>query len=389
MVNIGVCGLGRAFSLMLPTFTGDRRFQLVAAATPGKPGRDAFSRDLGGVAYKTMEELCADDSVDVIYIASPHQFHCQHVELAAAAGKHCLLEKPVAISLEEASRIVDAVESTGIKLVVGPCHSFDAPVARARKMITDGELGALRHIQAINYTDFLYRPRRPEELITASGGGVIFSQGIHQIDVVRLLAGGMAQSVFAATGNWDSDRSTEGAYSALLHFKNKVFASLTYSGYAHYDSDELMHNTSELGLAKTSTDYGKARRNLTGRGARAEIDLKHERNLGFTNTEKLTSGNPEVHEHFGLVIVSCDRGDLRLYPDGIEVFGDKERWFESLPPPSIPRHEVMDELYDSIVNDTPVRHSAQWGRASLEVATGILNSASRKQSISMQHQMPL
>ena len=388
-VKIGVCGLGRAFSLMLPTFIKDQRFQLVAAATPGKPGRDAFARDLGGIAYETMEELCADDSVDAVYIASPHQFHCEHVELAAAAGKHCLLEKPVAISLEEATRIVKAVEKFAIKLVVGPCHSFDAPVARARAIITSGDLGSVRQIQAMNYTDFLYRPRRPEELITASGGGVIFSQGIHQIDVVRYLAGGLTQSVFAACGNRDATRSTEGAYSALLHFENESFAALTYSGYAHYDSDELMQGISELGFTKAQNDYGKARRNLSSRGTRTEIELKHERNLGFVSTEQLASRVPENHEHFGLIIISCDKGDLRLYPHGIEVFGDSKRSFESLPPPSIPRQEVMDELYDTIVNETPVIHSAKWGRASLEVAIGILDSASNKQLIPMQHQVPV
>lgn len=388
-LKLGICGLGRAFSLMLPTFIGDSRFQLSAAATPGETGRNAFASDFGGRTYRRMEELCQDDSVDAIYIASPHQFHCEHVELAAAAGKHCLLEKPIAINLEEALRIVDAVEKSGIKLVVGPCHSFDAPVVRAREIISSAEFGRIRQIQALNYTDFLYRPRRPEELITASGGGVIFSQGIHQIDVVRLLAGGIAQSVYATTGNWDPQRSTEGAYSAILRFEDDLFASLTYNGYGHYDSDELMRDISELGFKKIPDDYGSARRQLAARSRQSESDQKRERNLGFTNTDQLINRVPVSHEHFGLVIVSCDKADLRLYPDGIEIFGDNERRFESLPAPAVPRHEVLDELYHAIAGNTAVVHSARWGLASLEVAIGILDSARHEKSIVMQHQVPL
>ena len=58
-------------------------------------------------------------------------------------------------------------------------------------------------INAINYTDYLYRPRRPEELDTAQGGGAVFNQAAHQVDIVRLLGGGRVTSVRAATGAWD------------------------------------------------------------------------------------------------------------------------------------------------------------------------------------------
>ena len=95
-------------------------------------------------------------------------------------------------------------------------------------------------ITALDFTDFLYRPRRPEELATESGGGAVFNQAAHQVDIVRLLAGGKVSSVRAFTGNWDRARPTEGAYSCLLGFDHGVFATLTYSGYAHFDSDELM-----------------------------------------------------------------------------------------------------------------------------------------------------
>ena len=200
-VGLGICGLGRAFTLMLPTFVGDNRFVLVAATTPNRETRDIFNKDFDAPSYPDLTALCTDPNVDAVYIASPHEFHFEHVEIAARAGKHILVEKPLAISLKEAQAIVDIVRDCGVHLIVGPSHSFDAPVLQARQMIASNEFGGLGMIQAMYYTDFLYRPRRPEELDTSRGGGVVFSQAAHQVDIIRLLGGGLIKSVRAHTGN--------------------------------------------------------------------------------------------------------------------------------------------------------------------------------------------
>ena len=153
-------------------------------------------------------------------------------------------------------------------------------------------------ITALNFTDFLYRPRRPEELDTARGGGVVFSQGAHQVDVVRLLAGGHVRTVRASTGAWDPARPTEGAYSALLTFADGAFASLTYSGYAHFDSDEFCGWIGETGQPKDPARYGAARA-LTGRaaaprgrgGAQVQPQLWFsDANVGRTRRRTITSG---------------------------------------------------------------------------------------------------
>src|SRR5262249_11684400 len=163
----------------------------------------------------------------------------------AAAGKHLLVEKPMALTLDEAQAMIDASRAAGVKLIVGHSHSFDAPIAAARKIIASGEFGRLKMITALKFTDFLHRPRGAEELDTALGGGVVFNQAAHQVDILRLLAGGLAESVVAQTGIWDPSRPTEGAYNAMIRFAGNVAATITYSGYAHFDSDEFLDWTSE------------------------------------------------------------------------------------------------------------------------------------------------
>jgi|TARA_B100000446_G_scaffold181647_1_gene199171 phthalate 4,5-cis-dihydrodiol dehydrogenase len=380
-VRLGVAGLGRAFMLMVPSFDADTRVKLTAAAAPREESRDAFEKEYGGTGYATVEELCADPDVEAIYIATPHQMHVDHVLAAARAGKHILVEKPLAVSMEDAEVMVSAAKEAGVHLIVGPSHSFDPPVELATQLISSGKFGQLRMIQAFNYTDFLYRPRRPEELRTEEGGGVLFSQAIHQIDVVRRLAGGMAEKIYAMTGAWDPKRPTEGAFTALMNFAGGCVANMTYSGYAHFDSDIWMNNVGELGQRKSEGAYGGARRALLDLNPDDEVRLKTTRTFGSGTTIEA-----EHNEHFGPVIALCDRADLRLTPDGIEVFGDTERGFIEAKFGPAPRRTVLDALVDAVRHNKAPDQTGEWGLASLEVCHAILQSAETGQAVDLQRQ---
>ena len=372
---------------MLDTFQRDERVQLVAACDPFAAAREQFARDFSGSTYETAEGLCADENVELVYIASPHQFHAQHVALAAAHGKHVLLEKPMAITLDECTLVVDAMAAAGRTLIVGPSHSFDAPVLKAHEIIDSDAVGEVRMIQALNYTDFLYRPRRPEELNTEQGGGVIHSQAAHQMDIIRLLGGGLLRTVRAFTGQWDAARPTEGAYSALLRFERGAFANISYSGYGHFDSDEWMDGQSELGIAKDMSDYGGARKRLdTFVNANDESSAKAKRNYGGPAYQR--SAEASSHQHFGPVIVSCDRGDLRLTPSGVWVYAGATRQFVATPLPNVPRREVIDEVWAALREGVFTRHDGAWARATTEACLAILSSAREDREIALQWQVP-
>jgi predicted dehydrogenase len=133
-ICLGVAGLGRAFSVMLPTFIGDPRVTLAAAADTRPEARQRFTADFSARSYPTIEELCADPGVEAIYIATPHQYHARHATLAAQHGKHLLIEKPMALDLDECTAIIDEADRAGVHVVVGHSHSFDAPVQRLRAL---------------------------------------------------------------------------------------------------------------------------------------------------------------------------------------------------------------------------------------------------------------
>ena len=390
-LRIGVIGLGRAFTLMLPTFQQDPRVQLVAATDPLPQACAQFEKDFHGQVTPHAEALCALPDIDLIYIASPHGLHAQHTALAAQHGKHVWVEKPMAVSLSECQTMIQACRDAGVQLMVGHSHSFNAPILRAYELIQSGRLGQVKMITALNYTDFLYRPRRPEELNTALGGGVIHSQASHQVDVVRLLGGGQVSTVQACTGQWDAARPTEGAYSALLKFESGAFANLTYNGYGHFDSDVWMDHVGEIGNAKPASEsakrFGTARKRLaTTNTSDQESQLKAARNYGGSLYQP-TAQNEDAYQHFGPVLVSCEKADLRLTPKGLWVYGPEHETFEALPPPVYPRKEVIDELWGALREGKSLLHSGTWARATTEVCLSLLEAAQTGQAIHLKHQV--
>ena len=388
-LNLGVIGLGRAFTLMLPTFAADPRIALVAASDPRTEARERFAMEFNAKVFEDAEALCADPDVAAVYVASPHQFHVEHVKCAARHGKHVLVEKPMAITVDECREMIAAAKAANVKLLVGHSHSFDQPYLRARAMIRSGAYGPVRMINALNFTDFLYRPRRPEELDTRQGGGVVFSQAAHQIDIVRLLAGAKAVSVRAFTGNWDAARNTEGAYAAQIRFENGSFASLSYSGYAHFDTDEFMGWWGELGQGRDGeASYGRARANLQkAASVTQEIAMKNARAYGSAGRDAFQIDGELAYNHFGLVVVSCERADLRPLPHGVMVYGDKTRHLDELPSPKIPRAEVVDELHAAAILGAAPLHSGEWGLATLEICLAMLQSAQAGREVGLSWQV--
>ncbi len=387
-LKVGIVGLGRAYSFMAPAFAADPRFEIVAGADPRPAARAQFAKDWQARTYATIDDLVADAGVEIVYVASPHGLHCAHVTAAAAHGKHLLVEKPMALSLAECRAMIAAVDKAGVTMVVGHSHSFDAPIQRARAHVASGAFGRLRMLTALNFTDFLYRPRRPEELDSTQGGGAVFNQAPHQVEMVRLLGGGLVKSVRAATGNWDPARPTEGAYSAFLTFEDGAFASLTYSGYAHFDSDEFCGFVAESGFAKDPARYGAARGLLRKVATReAEVELKAALNYGGPAHKGTSAVGPHLHQHFGFLLAACEKADLRPLPQGVMIYGDVEARLDALPPPVRPRAEVMDELHAAVAENKSPLHSGAWSLATMEVCVAILQSAAKQREIMLEHQV--
>jgi phthalate 4,5-cis-dihydrodiol dehydrogenase len=367
---------------MLPSLSAHPKVELVAAADTNPDARARFVADYGGVTFESIEALCAGDTVDAVYIATPHQLHAPNTIAAARHKKHVLVEKPMALGVEECRAMVEAADEHGVVLIVGHTHAFDPAIIRMREVIESGELGRLRMITSIAYTDFLYRPRRAEELDSSLGGGIMYNQVPHQIEIARALDGGPVRGMRAITGVWDAERPTEGALAAMLEFEDGVIASFVYSGYDRFDTNELHGWISESGLEEGGGTHGGARRALRGVTREHETQLKAQSGFSGRGVRKVALGTGH-QQHFGFLLVSCEGGDMRPSADGVLVYGAEGEREESLPAArAYPnKDEVINELYDAVARGVKPRHDGRWGLATVEVMLGLVRSSQERREL--------
>jgi len=138
-------------------------------------------------AFGSYEEAAADPDVEAMYICTPHYLHRDHVTMAAGAGKHILVEKPIARTLDEGRAIIAAAGAAGVTLMVAENYRFMAPARRAKALIGDGVIGNLRLIQL--QEEALFSPGGWRNHRDLNGGGVFIDGGIHKVDLLRYLAG--------------------------------------------------------------------------------------------------------------------------------------------------------------------------------------------------------
>ncbi|MCL6598129.1 MAG: Gfo/Idh/MocA family oxidoreductase [Alicyclobacillus macrosporangiidus] len=391
-IRLGIVGLGTALRQMLPAFLKRDDLQIAAAASLSEDERAAFHRDFGVPVFNSLEALLEHADVDALYISTPTPLHAEHVCLAAASGKHVLVEKPFATTIEDAERMVEAVDRYRIQLVVGHSHSFDPPIQAMRRWIVSGRLGAFRMAHNWCYNDWLYRPRLRDELNTELGGGVTFRQGAHQFDILRYLGGGLVGSVRAAIGRWDPARPTEGAHVAFLEFVDGSAATAVYNGYDHFHTTAFTFGLGEWGEASPAQEtpagasyYGQSRKRLRGLTAEAEQALKRTRS-GYRERPRppfLMPGQP----CFGVTVVSCERGDLRQCPEGLVVYGEDTVGIETLSLDVSPHDQVVDEFCNAVQSGRPPLHSGRWAMATLEVCLAVLESGRTRREVTLSRQI--
>jgi len=390
-LNVGVVGLGLAAAMVIPAMVAMPQVRLVAGADVNPRALQVFKEKYDARTYASIEALCDDPDIDAVWIATPNTFHSTHVILAAERGKHVIVEKPMAISLAEADSMIEAADRHGVQLLCGGSRSSSAVVRKMREVVVSGALGGLRAMTTWSATDWMLRPRRPDELDVSRGGGVVYRQAPHQVDSVRLLAGGKVSSVRGVAGQWMAPRHTApGFFSALLEFDNGALATLVYSAYGYFMASELFEPDTGGPAAPGLQGRIAARKQITA-GTRDEAAVKEQRTLEAQRTGAVAGAATPRGSRFlsdlGLLVVSCEHGEMRQSPAGIYVYGEAGTTEVPLTETRGAYAPELDELYDALVYGKPVLHSGRWGLATLEVCLAIMQSAAAHRDILMQHQV--
>ena len=156
----------------------------------------SYAQEFGGAgAFGSYQAAAADPRVSALYLCTPHHLHMEHALMAAQAGKHILLEKPIARSLQEGWEMVSQARQAGVTFMVAQNYRFMSAVRGAKELIQSGAVGNLRLIQL--QEEAYFQPREWRQDRELNGGGVLIDGGIHKADMLIYLVG-MPEQVFAA-----------------------------------------------------------------------------------------------------------------------------------------------------------------------------------------------
>lgn len=166
-------------------------------------------------AFGSYEDLLADPDIEAVYIPLPNHLHLEWAKAAAAAGKHILCEKPLAMTSDQAREMVGACESAGVLLMEAFMYRLHPMWAKVRELVDSGAIGEVGSIQTV----FSYFNDDPTNIrnIPEVGGGALFDIGCYAINVARMLFGSEPTAVKASIRR-DESLGTDVVTSALLDF---------------------------------------------------------------------------------------------------------------------------------------------------------------------------
>jgi UDP-N-acetyl-2-amino-2-deoxyglucuronate dehydrogenase len=220
LLRFGLIGCGRVAPRHADSIVELPHAHLVAVADVREQRAQRFARDYHADAHTDYRRLLDRRDLDVVSICTPSGLHAQMAIEAMQAGKHVIVEKPMALSLEDADRMIAIATATGAKLCVVLQNRYNPPMQDLRRVVDSGKLGRLLLGSA---TVRWYRPQEYYEDgwhgTLAMDGGALMNQSIHHIDALQWIMGA-PESVFAYTATLAHRMEAEDTGVAVIRFLN-------------------------------------------------------------------------------------------------------------------------------------------------------------------------
>jgi predicted dehydrogenase len=232
MIGIGIIGAGRVSGGHAQASRTLPQTRLVGVAEVDPERRAAFAARYEVPGYEQHRALLQAKDVDAVVVALPHWLHAEVACAALAAGKHVLVEKPMAMTVAECDAMLAAARSAGRKLMVGHHHHFTAVNRAAKALLDSGELGTIVMATDTWFKPFFGREKRPPWFLDAAkGGGMWPMNGSHMIDRMIFFTGSDVVAVKAMVGTYFFDQPATDAGLALLQFRSGAYATIVHAGY--------------------------------------------------------------------------------------------------------------------------------------------------------------
>ena len=216
---LGPGGIARAFATDLKTLAGH---SIAAVGSRTLSNAEEFVSTFGGKAYGSYEELVADESVDAIYVATPHPAHKENVIAALNAGKPVLCEKPFAVNAQEAQEMVAAAAANKVALMEAMWSRFLPHYAQVREIVASGILGKILTVHA-DHGQRLADQNIPRLVDPLLAGGALLDLGIYPVSFAHMILGNPTK--ITASGVL-TDRGVDGQTSMIFDYSSGAQAIL-------------------------------------------------------------------------------------------------------------------------------------------------------------------
>lgn len=233
MIRFAIVGCGRIAKRHAELLgTGQIKGATLAAVCDIVPERaKAFAERFSVPGFTSIEELLAQSDIDVITVLTPSGMHADLAVQAARTGRHIVVEKPMALTLEDADRMIAAADAAGVRLFVVKQNRFNVPVVKARQALDAGRLGqlVLGTVRVRWCRDQKYYAQDAWRGTWAQDGGVIANQASHHVDMLGWFMGPV-ESVHARGATALVDIQTEDTCVATVKFRNGALGVIEATG---------------------------------------------------------------------------------------------------------------------------------------------------------------
>jgi predicted dehydrogenase len=238
-IGYAVVGLGSiAETSVLPAFRNSKKSKLVALVSHDQSRAHQLGAKFGVkhcYSYDNYDQCLSQPGVDAVFIASVNGAHAAQTIRAAAGGKHVLCEKPMATSVEDCRRMVDACRANRVRLMIAYRKYFEPGSVALKKLVTSGKLGRLRHIFS-SYTEHVDPGKAKTWQLNQklAGGGSLMDIGIYCVNTMRWVAG--SSPIDATASRWTDDPKRFSAVEDSIAFRLTHPDGLVCQGTSSYSS---------------------------------------------------------------------------------------------------------------------------------------------------------
>lgn len=197
-IRWGIVSTGRIANSFVIDCATVPNTKVSAVAARSRNSAQAFA-DRHGIetAYEGYQALFDDESIDAVYVATPHTLHFDHTAGALKAGKAVLCEKPMSVSADQCARLLSVAASTGSYLMEGMWTWFLPAIRKAREWVDEGRIGAIKHIKADFGYPQVYDPDK-REYDASLAGGCLLEMGIYPVAIADYFAAREPLSISAS-----------------------------------------------------------------------------------------------------------------------------------------------------------------------------------------------